>query len=349
MKNVRMIYAKVNLKNYMGPSDGKIDNHRANSDKKHISTHRAFVYGAFAPGAGEIYAGSRIQGILTASLFLICSVWFTLTLFSILSVVVGRVFDSLNGMESLVLPNLPFVTLGVSFLGIYYLWSWAMIAAIDAAGSHRQRYAEPPQASVAWAITMSWFCPGSGQVYTADRRFGYILFTAYLLGILLTIPAYRQLFQDLSEMTNSGQLSPNNPYAVIDMVHGLMARVNYGFGKLFQISVRYFALAATMAALRQGPLKTDKRWTTPSAIYGLALVGLGWLCPGSGQLLQRLDKMGWYLLAGYLGSKLLIGFLLGNDFITVPTADGLAWIPLIVQWASMLEAPIWMMKGKGRK
>jgi len=344
-----IFFSKVNLKNYMGPSDGKIDNHRANSDKKQISTHRAFVYGAFAPGVGEIYAGSRMQGILTASLFLICSVWFTLTLFSILSAVVGRVFDSLNGMESLVLPDLPFVTLGVSFLGIYYLWLWAMIAAIDAAVSHRQRYAEPPQASVAWAITMSWFCPGSGQIYTADRRFGYILFAAYLLGILLTIPAYRQLFQDLSEMTNSGQLSPNNPYAVIDMVHGLMARANYSFGKLFQISVRYFALAATIAALRQGPLKTDKRWTTPSAIYGLALVGLGWLCPGSGQLLQRQDKMGWYLLAGYLGSKLLIGFLLGNDFITVPTADGLAWIPLIVQWASMLEAPIWMMKGKERK
>ena len=330
----------------MSRSDGNIDNQRANSDKKHISTHRAFVYGAFAPGTGEIYAGSRMQGILTASLFLICSVWFTLTLFSILSAVVGRVFDSLNGMESLVLPDLPFVTLVVSFLGLYYLWSWAMIAAVDAAVSHPQGYAGQPQASVGWAITMSWFCPGAGQVYTAERRFGYILFAAYLLGILVTIPAYRQLFQDLSEMTNSGQLSPNNPYAVIDMVHGLMARMDYSFGKLFQISVRYVALAATMAALRQGPLKTDMRWTAPSAIYGLALVGLGWLCPGSGQLLQRQDKMGWYLLAGYLGSKLFIGFLLGNDLIAVSTADNLAWIPVLVQWGAMLEAPIRMMKGK---
>jgi hypothetical protein len=86
------------------------------------------------------------------------------------------------------------------------------------------------------------------------------------------------------------------------------------------------------------------RWTTPSAIYGLALAGLGWLCPGSGQLLQRRGKIGWYLLAGYLGSKLLIGFLLGNDLITVPTADGLAWIPLIVQWGAMFEAPVRMMK-----
>ena len=341
-----MIRTKVKLKTFINPSDGKNDDQRANSDKKHISTHRAFVYGALAPGTGEIYAGSRMQGILTASLFVICSVWFTLTLFTILSAIVGRMFGSFNGMNPMVLPDMPVVSLGISFLGIYYLWLWAMIGAVDAAVSHRQRYGGPPQASVSWAITMSWFCPGSGQVYTADRRFGYILCAAYLLGILLSIPAYRQLFEGFSEMTNNGQLSANNPYAVIDMVHGLIARVNYSFGKLFQISVRYFALAATMAALRQGPLKTDMRWTTLSAVYGLALVGLGWLCPGSGQLLQRQDKTGWYLLAGYLGSKLLIGFLLGNDLIVVSTADGLAWIAVLIQWAAMLEAPIRMIKGK---
>jgi hypothetical protein len=196
---------------------------------------------------------------------------------------------------------------------------------------------------------MSWFCPGSGQVYTTERRFGYLLLVAYLLGILLTIPAYQQLFQDFSGMLKDGQLSPNNPYAIIDAVHGLIARIDYSFGKLLQISVRYYALAATMAALRQGPLKTDIRWTAPSALYGAALVGMGWLCPGSGQLLQGRNKTGWYLLAGYLGGKLLIGFLLGMDLITVSAADSLAWVPVLIQWAAMLEAPIRMMKGKDRK
>ena len=319
------------------------------SDKKYISIHRAFVYGACAPGTGEFYAGSRLRGVITASLFIILTAWFMLTLFTVLQAVVGQVFDGLNGMEPIARPDLPFVSLGVSFLGIYYLWLWAMIAAVDTAASHRQKYAGPPQASVAWAVTLSWFCPGSGQAYTAERRFGYLLFAAYLLGILLTIPAYRQMFQDLSKMVNGGQLSPNNPYAVIDMVHGLIARIDYGFGKLMQISVRYYALAATMAALRQGPLKADMRWTTPSAIYGAALVGMGWVCPGSGQLLQGRDKTGWYLLAGYLGSKLLIGFLLGMDLITISTTDSLAWVALIIQWAAMLEAPIRMLIGKERR
>jgi hypothetical protein len=271
-----------------------------------------------------------------------------LTLFTVLQAVVGQIFDGLNGLEPVALPDLPFISLGVSFLGIYYLWLWALIAAVDAAVPHRQAYAGPPQASVAWAVTMSWFCPGSGQVYTAERRFGYLLFAAYLLGILLTIPTYRQLFQDFSGMLNGGQLSPNNPYAVLDVVHGLIARIDYSFGKLIQISVRYYALAATLAALRQGPLKTDNRWTAPSAVYGAALLGLGWLCPGSGQLLQRRNNIGWYLLAGYLGSKLLIGLLLGMDLITVSTTDSLAWVPSIIQWAAMLEAPIRMMIGKVR-
>ena len=272
-----------------------------------------------------------------------------LTLFTVLQAVVGRIFDGLNGIEPAALPDLPFVTLGVSFLGIYYIWLWALIAAVDAATSHEPRHAGTPLASVAWAVTMSWFCPGSGQVYTAERRFGYLLFATYLLGILLTIPAYRQLFQDFSGMLNGGQLSPNNPYAIIDAIHGLIARIDYSCGKLIQVSVKYYALAATMAAFRKGPLKTDIRWTVPSAIYGAALVGMGWLCPGSGQLLQGRDKIGWYLLAGYLGSKLLTGFLLGMGLITVSTTDSLAWVPLIIQWAAMLEAPLRMMKGNGRK
>ncbi|MDX2446960.1 MAG: hypothetical protein QNK29_07165, partial [Desulfobacterales bacterium] len=153
----------------MNPSDGKMNNRPAAADKNYISAHRAFVYGACAPGWGEIYAGSRVRGIMTASLFIILAVWFSLTLFSILNVLVGRVFDGLNGMDPLVLPDMPLVSLGVSFFGIYFLWLWAMISAVDVSLEHRQRTGAKPQASVAWAVSLSWFCPGSGQVYTAER------------------------------------------------------------------------------------------------------------------------------------------------------------------------------------
>lgn len=279
---------------------------------------------------------------MTATLFIILTAWFMFNLYTVLQSVVGGVFESLNNMGPLELPELPLVSLVASFLGVYLLWLWAAIAAVDAAVSRRHKHDGQRQASVAWAATMSWLCPGSGQAYTAERRLGYMLFAAYLLGLMLTIPAHRQLIEELSAMTKSGQLSPSNPYAIINAVHGLMARLDYSFGNLLQTSVKKFAIAATLAAISQGPLKSETCWTRGSAVYGLALLGLGWLCPGSGQILQQRDRWGWYLLAGYLGSLLLIGFLLGNDLVTVLTADRLAWISVLIQWTAMLEAPIRM-------
>jgi len=314
-------------------------------DKKSISAHRAFVYGASAPGLGEIYAGSRMRGFLTAALFLFFGGWFTWTMVEIVGSVVGQVFDGLNGIAPFARPDLPFVSGGISFFGIYFIWLWAMISAVDVAVEQRHKNAEPPQASVAWAVVVSWFCPGAGQVYTADRRLGYILFAGYLMGILLIVPAYLQMFQGLSDLAKNEQLSANNPYAIIDFVHDLITRVNYSFGKLFQKSVQYYAIAGTMAALRQDILKTDTRWSKPSIGYGAALIGIGWLCPGAGQLLQGRNKIGWYFLAGYIGSKVLIGLLLGHDFITIQRADTLAWISIFVQWGAIIETLFRMMKG----
>jgi hypothetical protein len=140
--------------------------------KKSISAHRAFVYGASAPGLGEIYAGSRIRGIMTASLVIFFGIWFTRVLVVIIGGLVDRVFGSLNDATLIVVSDLPLISLGISFFGIYYVWLWAMISSVDAAVVHRRKITEPPQASIAWAVAMSWFCPGSGQVYrTSLHRF----------------------------------------------------------------------------------------------------------------------------------------------------------------------------------
>lgn len=312
-------------------------------NNKSISVHRAFVYGACAPGLGEIYAGDRVRGWLTASLFIFFGTWFSWTVVKIAGGMVGRLFDRLDGIAPFTPQALPLLSLGISFFGIYCIWLWALISSTDAAIENQRKNREPPQASVAWSVTISWFCPGAGQIYTGSRRFGYILFVGYILGILLIVPAYIQLFQSMSALVKNGQLSPGNPYALIAMIHELITRVDYSFGKLFQSSVKNFAIAGTLAALRQGLLKDAARWTRPSIGYAVALFGIGWLCPGAGQILQKRDKIGWYLLAAYIGSKVLIGLLLGHSFITVQRADTLAWIGVIVQWGAMVEAPLWTM------
>jgi TM2 domain-containing membrane protein YozV len=311
--------------------------------KEPVSVHRAFIYSASAPGWGDIYAGSRLRGYATLFFFLFCAAWFTWTLTQILTALVGQFFDSLEGITSLVMPDLPIVSMGFSFFGIYFTWLWGMLSAVDTATGRRQQSGDSPQASVGWAVAISWFCPGSGQIYTSERRFGFILFGAYLLGFLLIVPAYQQLFLSLTDLAKNGQL-PNDPYAIIGIVHELIVRLEYSFGKIFQESIKYFAVAGTMAALRQGPLKADTKWLNPSLAYGSALFGLGWLCPGSGQLLQGRYRIGWRFLAGYFGSKFLIVLLLGGDFISVETADTLAWLSVAVQWGSMIEAPLAMRK-----
>jgi TM2 domain-containing membrane protein YozV len=315
---------------------------------KSISAHRAFVYSACAPGLGEFYAGCRLRGLVTAALFIVATVWFTRTLFVILSGVIGRIFDSFNGAAPFVMADVPFLSAGISFFALYFIWLWTMIGAVDAATEHRRRHGQLPQASVAWAVATAWFCPGCGHVYAGSRRFGYLIFVVYLLAILAVVPAYMQLFDGISRLAGSGELTPNNPYAVINMVHELVARAENSFGKLLQTSVGYVAIAGTIGALRQRLPETDTRWSRPSAKNGAALVGLGWLCPGAGQLLQKRDTLGWCFLTGYIGSKFLTGFLLRHNFIAVPTADLLDWLSVVIKWGSMAEALFWMIK-EGKK
>jgi TM2 domain-containing membrane protein YozV len=315
-----------------------------------ISVHRAFAYSAGAPGLGEFYAGSRIRGLVTAALFIFFSVGLARMLFLILSAMVSQIFGSLSGTAPPVLPHMPFFSMGVYFFGLYFIWLWAMISAVDVAIEQRQRNGGPPQASVAWAVAISWLCPGAGQIYTGSRRYGYLLFAAYLLGLLAMVPVYIQLFHSLSDLVGSGQLTPHNPLAVVDIVHRLMARVDLSFGKLCQASVKYVAIAGTLIALRQGLLEADTRWSRPSAAYGAALFGLGWLCPGSGQILQQRIRLGWYFLTGYIGTTVAVSVLLHLDFITVPTADLLGWLPLAIKLSAMVAAPLWMLKdGKMEK
>jgi TM2 domain-containing membrane protein YozV len=325
-------------------SDGKNNGERFAPAAKSISAHRAFVYGASAPGLGEFYAGCRLRGLVTAALFIFATVWFARNLYVILSRIMDRIFDSFNGAAPFVLPDVPYLSAAISFFALYFIWLYAMIGAIDAATAHRSRCGQLPQTSVAWAVAAAWFCPGSGHVYAGSRRQGYLLFAAYLLAILAIVPAYIQLFHGISRLAGSGELTPNDPYTVINMVHGLVARVDYSFGKLLQASVRYFAIAGTIRLLQQRFPETDTRWSRPSAGYGAALLGLGWLCPGAGQLIQKRDTLGWYLLAGYIGSKFIIGFLLRLNFIDVPAADLLDWLSIVIQWGSMAEALFWMIK-----
>jgi len=276
-------------------------------------------------------------------------VWFNWMVIDIMVRIMDLVFHRLNQARGSVLSDLPIFSLGISFLGMYYVWLWAMISSVDVAVKHRLRNETSPQKSVPWGVAMSWFCPGAGQMYTGYRQFGYLLFAGNLLGILLIIPAYMQLFTSISLLVKNQQLSASNPYALINIIREHLIILDYSFGNLVQNTVRYFAIADTISGLMRGSLHSDDKWIKPSAAYGIGLFVLGWLCPGSGQLLQRRDKAGWYFFAGYVGSILLIGFFIKIDFISPIKADTIAWISVLIQWGAMIEAILFMIKSKGGK
>ena len=318
-------------------------------NKNSVSVHRAFIYGASAPGFGEIYAGSRIRGFITAGVFLFFLVWFNWMVIDIMVRIMDLLFQRINQTRGSVLSDLPIFPLGISFLGMYYVWLWAMISSVDVAVRHRLRNKTLTQKSVPWGVAMSWFCPGAGQIYTGYRQFGYILFAGNLLGILLIIPAYMQLFNSISLLVKSQQLSASNPYALINIIREHMIILDYSFGNLAQKIVRYFAIAGTISGLMHGSQDFDNKWTKPSAPYGIGLFVAGWLCPGSAQLLQKRDKVGWYFFGGYVGSLVLIGLLIKSGFILPINANTLSWISVLIQWGSMIEALFCMIKPKGEK
>ena len=324
-------------------------NWKGQNNKDSVSVHRAFIYGASAPGFGEIYAGSRIRGFITAGMFIFFLVWFNWIVIDIMVQIMDLLFGRLNQNRGSVLSDLPIFSLGISFLGMYYVWLWAMISSVDVAGKHRLRSETSTQKSVPWGVAMSWFCPGAGQVYTGYRQLGYILFAGNLLGILLIIPAYTQLFTSISLLVKSQQLSASNPYALINIIREHLIVLDYSFGNLAQKTVRYFAIASTISGLMHGSLHSDNKWTEPSAAYGIGLFAAGWLCPGSGQLLQKRDKAGWYFFAGYVSSIVLIGLLIKTGFISAINANTLSWISVLIQWSAMIEALFCMIKSKGEK
>jgi len=274
-------------------------------------------------------------------------VWFNWLAIDMMVRFMDLLFSGFNRARSFALSDLPFFSLGISFLGMYLIWLWAMISSVDVALKRRQQNESPPQQSVPWGVAMSWFCPGSGQIYTGYRQFGFILFVGNIVGILLIIPAYMKFFQDLYLLVENQQLSAQNPYALIHIIREHRIILDYSFGNLIQNTVRYVAIAGAVFGLAHSFLYSVAKWIKPSAGYGIGLFVVGWLCPGSGQLLQKRDKTGWYFFSGYVGSMAVIGFLIKTGFISAIKADTLSWISILIQWGAMIEALLYMIKSKG--
>jgi len=310
-----------------------------NSDA--LSVHRIFFYATSAPGYGEYKAGFLGRGIVTGLAFGAFFVWFTLSLWQVASLVSARLAGMMTGTQIEAVGEISFAGISIAVIGMYFVWAFGMIGSVDLAVGARRESGEKPQRSVPWAVGMTYLCPGCGQVYVGARQWGFTLFAAFLLGIVLVIPDYYQLCEELQALLQAGKSGGGaSTEAIWAKISLATARLEFGFGSLFQLAVWMFAAGETLHVLRENwhPLEASNFVLRARPYLGLALIG--YICPGGPQLLQRKQQQGWALIAAFVGIYGLIGLLLSLGIIETYGAAVLMWGATFVTWYSVGDA-VW--------
>ncbi len=311
----------------------KLDSGRRKREAKSVSVHRAFVYSAALPGWGEIHAGARLRGALTLVLFLFFSTCFIWTFISLASLAADFFIANMEGRSTRMLPGLPYQSLLISISGMYATWLWAMISSVDIAVQDRRSNKDPEQSNTVWGVAFSWLCPGAGQLYTG-ARIGYLLFLSHVAGIFLLLPVFAGLSEHLKVFFQQGHASYSDPFAVAVLAKELSSMLEYSFANSLLTMVRLTAIALTVNALKH-------RFEIKDGMLNLiALFAVGWICPGSGQIHMDRGRTGWVILCAYMGALLIIWLLLQSGMIPLKDAETAAWIPTLIQWGAMIEAPV---------
>lgn len=335
-------------------------NTKKDGDREPISVHRAFVYSALGPGWGEVYSGCRWQGYMTATVFTVFFIWFNWIIVEIFIDIYMNLVGSINGDHAGDL-NIPYQGLGLSILGAVFTWSWGVISAVNLASIKRSLAGDPVQNSEIWALAMSWCCPGAGQVYAGKKQAGRLIFVLYLVAILFLLPVFARLGNSIMDAAAGGRFSSYDPIAMAGVVRDLVFRVKYSIPNQVLILLRYLVFAGTILALHglslrrknidpfQPPplpdrLNTHSHWIRRSAGYFFALLIVGWICPGAGQLLQKRYVPGWIFFFAFFGSMFLTALLLGAGAIQTESIVRLSWLFTGIKLFAVLEAPL-RMKG----
>lgn len=328
--------------------------HAAPAEQRSISAHLAFLYALALPGLGEFYAGGRLRGAASLAAVLALTAWTT--------ILCKRAFEFvLYGKDAHFGP----VDL-LALYGLYAVWLWAMFSSVQCATARRRNDGDPPQSSPVWACFFSWLSPGAAQAYLGKTRLGLLLFLAFLTGAGLEIPMYRLAIEAIEPLIKVA--SASNPLALITLLNEVMIRIKLNlatnlkelavYGSVFlamfdlqgpwrsaftadrtpDFTFSEAAASSPAPAQRRPPKRPPFARSTEGRALGLAF--LGWICPGSAQLLLGRTRLAWVTLAAYAGGNTLIAALLAADAVAPLTADGLTWGPSLVRLAAIVHAVI---------
>lgn len=299
-----------------------------------VSVHRAFAYAVGAPGWGEWYAGFRLRAAGTVAALVVFFVWFTWALWRTSGAVTAMLASSLGNVRSIgPTPEIPGIELGISVLGLYVTWAWGVVSAVDCAVEARASSRVDPQRHGIWPLVLSWLSPGSGQIYEGRRGWGFALWGVWLAGLFLGLGAVADMAAGLKELLGGGAGLTEAP-KIVAAVRALSLGTTLGTGQLLQLAVWTLAFLETCRFVRTA-------WGEPGSPRAYAvLLGAAWLCPGGAQMLQGREKAAVGVAALFVGSQVLLGLLLGADLLDASRVDTLMWVPTLVQWGALAEAPV---------
>ena len=290
-----------------------------------VSVYRAFFYSAGLPGAGEWYAGRRLAGALTcgAALGLLAA----FTVYSVIAVgdLMQHAETGLQTGRLALERSIPILAAGASLFGFYLAWLWGMTAAVEAAAARRRADGLPIQRSAAWGAFMSWVCPGCGQVFTGKSLYGYAILAGYVTAGVFVALAYKQLAASLLDMLRQGSLEPLSRLEALRLVQAKLLILDHGFAQWLRRAVAGLAVAETALALSPSwvddcapPGSGPAPWHRTRPARAAGLLGLGWLCPGAGQILQGRPSIGWIFFVAWFAVQALLGILLWNGGADTP-------------------------------
>lgn len=314
---------------------------------KTVSAHRAIVYAAGLPGWGEMYARAWWQGALTLLAFLGFLAWFCWLAWQSAQLLAQWTGGGLD---------FPVRELGLAFLGMLCAWFWGIFNAARTAQLARLQEGQTPQCSPAWAALMSWLCPGSGLGYAGRHLFGALFLGLHVCGLALMAPVFGEFGRGVGRLLSPENHSLiQNPIAVVGIVKELFFKLENSLPAVFLAATKMLAitLAVDLVARQRAEQESfifldpenKPRWYESKEVRAMGLFILGWFAPGAGQLLLG-RAYGWYFLSGVAGLQLVVAVLLRHELIGIPLAGGLLWLPGLIRFAAMLEAPIQLLRNK---
>ncbi|MFH1138362.1 MAG: hypothetical protein V1816_19995 [Pseudomonadota bacterium] len=307
-----------------------------------VSAHRAFFYAAAVPGWGDYYSGNKARGAGTFIVFVGLTAWLTQLGLLAARLLIDYASSYLveGGPADWNLVELPTFQLGLALSGLYAAWLWGIFSGVGSAVGARRDSSAPPQVSAAWSAAMSWLCPGSGQAYTGRSGLGAVFLLGYLGGLALLFPAYEDLLERALSLVRAGDVGDGGLEALTPQLSVILYHLDLSPAKLIQLFVGGLALADAMSALSPEWARDDGTWASHPAARTAGLFILGWLGPGTGQILQGRGLVGWSILGAWLGSFALCSLMFRGGAITAPEVATWFKVSDWIMYGAMLEAPV---------